>query len=125
METSARWLAGEPSSASGFVARRKSREAAMKFTRLILAGAATLLITASSALAQAQNGQVTVVNRLNNTITVRPIQDGTVGANTEGEAQQYKVKDGLSLEDLHAGNHITYSATEQGGTRTITSFKKR
>lgn len=101
----------------------------MKFTRLILAGAATLLITASSALAQAQsgqeNGQVTVVNRLNNTITVRPIQDGTVGANTAGEAQQYKVKDGLSLEDLHAGNHITYSATEQGGTRTITSFKKR
>lgn len=100
----------------------------MKFAQLILAGAATLLITGSAALAQAQsgqeNGQVTVVNRLNNTITVRPIQDGTVGANTAGDAQQYKVKDGLSLEDLHAGNHITYSATEQGGTRTITSFKK-
>lgn len=101
----------------------------MTFTRLILAGAATLLISGSAALGQAQsgqeNGQVTVVNRLNNTITVRPIQDGTVGANTAGDAQQFKVKDGLSLEDLHAGNHITYSVTEQGGTRTITSFKKR
>ncbi|HLZ02644.1 MAG TPA: hypothetical protein VKR55_10900 [Bradyrhizobium sp.] len=105
----------------------------MKLTTLVLAGTATLLMSDSAALAQdktqAQNGQetgqVTVVNRLNNTIAVRPIQEGTVGANTADTSQQFKVKDGVSLEDLHAGNHITYSVTEQGGTRTITSFKRQ
>lgn len=107
----------------------------MKLTNLVLAGTATLLICALPALAQTQpqtqaksgqlTGQVTLVNRLNNTIAVRPIQEGTVGADTAGTAQTFKVKDGLSLEDLHAGNQISYSVTEQGGTRTVTSFKRQ
>lgn len=105
----------------------------MKLTTFVLAGTATFLISGSPALAQAQaqakggqhTGQVTLVNRLNNTIAVRPIQEGTVGANTVDASEQFKVKDGVSLEDLHAGNHISYSVTEQGGTRTITSFKRQ
>ena len=68
-------------------------------------------------------GQVTQVNRLNNTVAVRPIQNGTVGANAAGTEQQFKVKDGVSLEDLHAGNRITYSVSDSGGTKTITKFK--
>lgn len=109
----------------------------MKLTNLVLAGTATLLISGSPGLAQTktqpqtqaqngqQSGQVTMVNRLNNTISVRPIQKGTVGANTAGTAETFKVKEGLSLENLHAGNQITYSLTEQGGSRTITSFKNQ
>ena len=109
----------------------------MKLTRLVLAATAMLFIAGSAALAQEKSqgqgqgqngqqiGQVTVVNRLNNTVAVRPIQNGTVGANAAGTAQEFKVKDGLSLEDLHAGNHISYSVTEQGGTKTITNFKKQ
>jgi len=96
----------------------------MKRTKLVLAGAATLILATSAALAQDdQTGQVTQVNRLNNTVNIRPIQNGTVGANTAGTEQQFKVKDGLSLEDLHAGNRITYSVTESGGTKTLTKFK--
>jgi hypothetical protein len=104
----------------------------MKLFKLVLAGTATLFVAGSAALAEdqttaqngQQSGQVTLVNRLNNTIAVRPIQDGTVGANSAGSSQQFKVKDGVSLEDLHAGNRITYSVTDSGGARTITSFKK-
>jgi hypothetical protein len=105
----------------------------MKLARLVLAGTAAFFVAGATASAQDQNakpngqqsGQVTLVNRLTNTIAVRPIQDGTVGTNAAGTAQEFKVKDGLSLEDLHAGNRINYSVTESGGTRTITNFTKQ
>lgn len=96
----------------------------MKTATFLLAGIASLTILGSAAFAQDdQTGQVTQVNRLNNTVAIRPIQSGTVGANTAGSEQQFKVKDGVSLEDLHAGNRITYSTTETGGTKTLTKFK--
>jgi Cu/Ag efflux protein CusF len=96
----------------------------MKISKFLLAGTATVILLGSSALAQQeQTGQVTRVNRLNNTIAVRQLQTGTVGANTPGVEEEFRVKDGVSLEDLHAGNRITYSTTETGGTKTITKFK--
>jgi Cu/Ag efflux protein CusF len=96
----------------------------MELAKLVLAGSATLMLMGAAALAQEeQNGQVTKVNRLNNTVAIRPIQSGTVGANAAGVEQEFKVKDGVSLEDLHAGNRITYSVTETGGTKTLTKFK--
>ena len=96
----------------------------MKIATFLLAGTATLTILSGVAFAQDdQTGQVTQVNRLNNTVSIRPIQSGTVGANTAGAEQQFKVKDGVSIEDLHAGNRITYSVSETGGTQTITKFK--
>jgi hypothetical protein len=115
----------------------ETREIAMKSATYLLAGTASLAMLISVAFAQDQpgkdqtkdqpkdlTGQVTQVNRLNNTVAVRPIQSGTVGANTAGSEQQFKVKDGVSLEDLHAGNHISYSVSESGGTKTITKFNK-
>ena len=104
----------------------------MKSATCLLAGTASLAMLVSVAFAQDQagkdqtkdqTGQVIRVNRLDNTVAVRPIQDGTVGANTAGIEQQFKVKDGVSLEDLHAGNRITYSVSETSGTKTITKFK--
>ena len=99
----------------------------MKSATYVLAGTAGVAMLVSLAFAQDQTGkdqtgQVTQVNRLNNTIAVRPIQDGTVGANAMA-SEQFKVKDGVSLEDLHAGNRITYSVSDSGGIKTITKFK--
>ena len=107
-----------------------------KSATTLLAGTAGVAMLVSVAFAQDQTGkdqgkdqpkdltgQVTQVNRLNNTVAVRPIQNGTVGANAAGSEQQFKVKDGVSIEDLHAGNHITYSVSDTGGTKTITKFK--
>ena len=96
----------------------------MKLTALALAATAMLTIAGSAAFAEDElRGQVTQVNRLTNTVAIRPIQEGTVGANIAGSEQQFKVKDGVSLEDLHAGNRITYSVSESGGTRMVTKFK--
>jgi len=96
-----------------------------RLAKLVIAGTATLILTGAAAAQENQTGQVTKVNRLDNTVAIRPVQSGTVGANTAGAEQEFKVKDGVSLEDLHAGNRITYSVTETGGTRTLTSFKKQ
>jgi Cu/Ag efflux protein CusF len=100
----------------------------MKSATFLLAGAVSLTMLGSVAFAEdqvghEQTGQVTQVNRLNNTVAIRPIQNGTVGANTAGASEEFKVKDGVSLEDLHAGNHITYSVSETGGTKILTKFK--
>jgi len=98
----------------------------MKLAKFVLVGTATLMVAGSAAFAEEdQTGQVTKINRLNNTVAIRPIQSGTVGASSAGAEQEFKVKDGVSLEDLHAGNRITYSVTETGGTRTLTKFKKQ
>ena len=99
---------------------------ANKLAKIVIAGTATLVLAGGAVSAQEnQTGQVTKVNRLDNTVAIRPVQSGTVGANTAGEEKEFKVKDGVSLEDLHAGNLITYSVMETGGTRTLTSFKKQ
>lgn len=96
----------------------------MKSAKFLLAGAAALTILSAAAFAQDdQTGQVTRVNRLDNTVAIRPIQNGTVGATAAGSEQEFKVKDGVSIEDLHAGNRITYSTTETGGTKMLTKFK--
>jgi opacity protein-like surface antigen len=98
----------------------------MSIGKLVLAGTVAVVVAGSAAVAQQhdQTGQVTRVNRLNNTISIRPLQNGTVGADTAGSEQEFKVKDGLSLEDLHAGNDITYSTTGSDGNMTITKFNK-
>lgn len=112
----------------------------MNIAKLALAGTAAIAITASAITASAiagsaalaqqdqaaqhsqeQTGQVTKVNRLNGTIAIRPVQNGTVGA--AGAEQEFKVKDGVSLDDLHAGNTITYSTSGSGGAMTVTKFK--
>jgi Cu/Ag efflux protein CusF len=111
--------------------REIAMKSVMKSATTMLAGTAGVAMLVSVAFAQDQagkdlskdqTGQVTQVNRLNNTIAIRPIQDGTVGANAMA-SEQFKVKDGVSLEDLHAGNRITYSVSDSGGTKTITKFK--
>ncbi len=103
----------------------------MNIAKIILAGSAALTIVSSAALAQqALNGTITGLNRLNGTITILQTQSGTVGANTGGAAQElaaqeFKVQDVSSLDDLHAGNRVTFSVTEKDGIKTITKLQKQ
>ena len=97
---------------------------AMKIAKIILAGTAILAIIGSAALAQqALTGTVTKVDRINRTLAIQQTQSGTVGANTGGAAEEFKAKDGLSLDKLHAGDKVTFSASETGGIKTITEFQ--
>jgi hypothetical protein len=98
----------------------------MKTATIILAGTAALAIIGSAAVAQqALTGTVTGVNRLNGMVAIRQTQSGTVGANSGGAAEEFKVQDGLSLDAVHAGDKVTYSATEAGGIKTITKLQKQ
>ena len=98
----------------------------MKIAKVVLAGVAAFVAVSSMALAQqTHTGTITQLNRLNNTVAIRQTQNGTVGANTGGAAEEFKVGSGVSLETLHAGDIVNYSINENGGTKTITKLDRR
>jgi Cu/Ag efflux protein CusF len=104
----------------------KDRETAMKIAKILSAGVAALTLISSAALAQqALTGTITGINRLNDTIAIKQTQSGTVGANTGGAAEEFKVQKGQSLEDLHAGDRVSFSVTGTGDTKTITKLQRQ
>ena len=98
----------------------------MKIAKVILAaGTAALTIIGSATLAQeALTGTLTKVDRINGIVAIQQTQGGTVGANTGAAAEEFRAQEGLSLDSLHAGDTITFSATEKGGIKTITKLQK-
>jgi len=99
----------------------------MGTTKFILAGAAVISMLASSALADDLTGMVTRIDRLNNTISIQQMQKGTVGgsAGGAGALQQFKAKDAAMLDAVHAGDRVTYTATETDGAGTLTKLQKQ
>lgn len=99
----------------------------MGTTKFILAGAAVISMLASSAFADDMNGIVTRIDRLSSTISIQETQKGTVGASAggAGAVQQYKAKDAAMLDSVHAGDRVTYSATDNSGTGTLTKLQKQ
>jgi hypothetical protein len=99
----------------------------MKIARMVLAGCAALAVVSSASLAQQAmtgSGTITTIDRLQGKIGIRQSQEGTVGANTVGVSEQYKMQ-GAQLDALHAGDRVTFSATEAGGVKTITKIEKK
>ena len=97
----------------------------MKIAKVILAGTAALTIIGSATLAEeALTGTLTKVDRINRSVAIQLMQGGTTGANTGGAAEEFKAQDGLSLDTLHAGDKVTFFATEIGGIKTITKLQK-
>jgi hypothetical protein len=97
----------------------------MKIAKIVLVGAAAFAVVSSAALAQqTHTGTITQLNRLNNTVAIRQTQNGTVGANTGGGAEEFKIGSGISLEALHAGDSVNYSVNENGGTKTVTKIER-
>jgi Cu/Ag efflux protein CusF len=97
----------------------------MKLAKLVLT---VSLLTAIPALAWAQQtltGTVTTIDRISGTIGIQQTQSGTVGASTGGATeQQYKAPEG-SLENVHAGDRVTFSVTESDGKKTITNIDSK
>ena len=94
----------------------------MKIASILLAGTLVLGVGVAARADDSQTGMVTQLNRLTNTISIKRVQNGTVGANTGG-AEQFKVKDGLSTEKLHAGDKISFQSADKDGVKTLTGFK--
>ena len=97
----------------------------MKAVKITLAAGAILAMTGSTALAQTTTatGLITKIDRTTGVIAIKRIQDGTVGASTDG-AEEFKLQSG-SLEPWHAGDRVSFTATETGGTKTITKIEKQ
>ena len=97
----------------------------MGLVRIISVGAAAFVVVGSVAFAQqAHTGTITEINRLNNTISIRQTQNGTVGSNSTNTTEQFKVGSGVSMEAWHAGDRVAYSASGADGAKTITKIER-
>ena len=99
----------------------------MRMAKTTLAGCAILAIVGSAALAQqaiTAKGMITKIDRTTGTIAIQRTQEGTVGANSGGAAEEFKLQ-GASLDAWHAGDKVSFTATEAGGSKTITKIEKQ
>lgn len=98
----------------------------MRTASFLFAGIAAVTISLSAHAAdQGATGMVTGINRLNGTIAIQRIQAGTVGANTSGASEEFKIKDAAMMEDVHAGDRVTFSTTDNGASKTITKLDRQ
>lgn len=109
----------------------------MTRAKLILAGTAVLAFVSSAALAQdarpgaqdSQTGMLTKIDRIHGTVVIqqddKDKQSGTVGSAAGSAGEEFKIQSGLSLEDVHAGDKVSYSATDTGGAKTLTKIQKQ
>ncbi|MGB9318951.1 MAG: copper-binding protein [Pseudolabrys sp.] len=95
----------------------------MKIAEIVLAGTAALTISSAALAQQALTGTITKINRINGTVEIQQTQSGTTRANSGGTTQEYQTQRGLSLDTLHAGDKVTFFATEIGGIKTITKLQ--
>lgn len=95
----------------------------MKITSILLAGTLVFGAGVAASADDSQTGMVTQLNRLTNTISIKRVQTGTVGANVSNPAENFKVKDGLSTDNLHAGDRISFQSADKDGVKTLTGFK--
>jgi Cu/Ag efflux protein CusF len=97
----------------------------MKLAKRILAGSMLMVIPSVTLAQQALTGTVTTIDRISGTIGIQQAQGGTVGAGSGGATeQQFKTPAG-ALDKLHAGDKVTFSATESGGKKTITKIESQ
>jgi opacity protein-like surface antigen len=98
----------------------------VKIAKMILAAAFAVPLIGSAAFAQQPlTGTVVQIDRINGTVSIRQTQSGTTGSNSNGAAEQFKAPSGFSLDTLHAGDTVTFSVTEAGGSKTITKLEKK
>ena len=96
----------------------------MPIARMTLAGASAFLLLTTLAAADPLTGRVMGINRLTNTIAIQQTQDGTVGANG-GATEEFHAQDGVSLENVHVEDRVTYSVSKAGGVKTITKLDRQ
>lgn len=96
----------------------------MKLAKMILAGAMLVAVPSATLAQQSLTGTVSLIDRINGTIVIRQAQSGTVGAAGGGATEQrFNAAAGL-LDTVHAGDKITFTASESGGKNTITKIDK-
>ena len=96
----------------------------MKIAAIIVASAITII--SSAALAQqTQTGSIAKMDEANGKITIQQAQAGTVGSNSGGVSDEFKVQDGLAFNAFQVGDKVVFTATDVGGVKTITKLQKQ
>ena len=96
----------------------------MTITKSVCAAAAGLALIGSAAWAD--QGTITRIDRTTNTIAIQQPLSSTVGTNgASAPSKPYKMQSPGSLENLHAGDQVTFSVTQTGGVDTITKIEKK
>jgi len=95
----------------------------MKVIPTIAASITFMIISSVVPAQESQTGIVKQIDRLNGTIAIEQSQSGTTGGSA-GLVKQYKVQ-GSSLEELHAGDQVSFSAAQAGGYDTIIKIDKK
>jgi hypothetical protein len=98
----------------------------MNKAMIALAGCAALIVISSVAMAQqGLTGTVTKIDRISGTVAIRQTQSGTVGASSgDAAVEEFKAQDGM-LNNLHAGDRVTFSVSDTGGPKTITKLERQ
>ena len=93
--------------------------------RAMTVSAACVLSAISTAAwtQQARTGTVTTIDRISGIVVIEAIPSGT-GDASGGGTNRYKVPSG-ALEDLHAGDRVSYTFNEAGGSKTIVKIDKK
>ena len=101
----------------------------MKTTGIMITVAAIALCGSVSAQQQSGVGTITGINRLTGRVAIKPTQSETVGSNTTAfepaPSEEFRVKDGVLLDAVHAGDSVTYTVAETGGVKTITKLDRQ
>jgi Cu/Ag efflux protein CusF len=97
----------------------------MKIAKMVLATATIAFIGSSAMAQQALTGAITKLDESNGKITIQQTQTGTVGANSGGAAEDFKVQDGLIFNAFQVGDKVVFTATDVGGVKTVTKLQKQ
>ena len=97
----------------------------MKIATMVLASAMIGMIGSAAWAQQTVTGSITKIDEANGKVTIQQTQSGTVGANTGGASDEFKVQDGLLFNALQPGDKVAFTATDVGGVKTITKLQKQ
>jgi hypothetical protein len=97
----------------------------MKLAKLILAGVLLATVPSIALAQQSSEGMITMINRLDSTIAIKQVQEGTVGASGGGATEQQFAASADMLDSVHAGDRVKFTVGDKGGKKTITKIERQ
>jgi copper binding protein CusF len=97
----------------------------MKLAKLILAGVMLATVPSMALAQQSSEGMITMINRLDSTIAIKQVQEGTVGASGGGAIEQQFAASADMLDSVHAGDRVKFTVGDKGGKKTLTKIERQ
>jgi Cu/Ag efflux protein CusF len=94
----------------------------MRLATTLVAATTLVGLTMGAAAQQTMTGMVTTIDRINGSIAIKQVPNGTVGA-AAAATESYTAKADV-LDSLHAGDRVKYSFSEIDGKKTLSKIEK-